>query len=68
MWFGYSPQVNFCHFFLILNLLIFKFEYCKSINLVGTLCAQITLQFYADRFKTLQVFLARCKDVHVIGI
>ena len=24
MWFGYNPQINFCHFFRILNLAIFR--------------------------------------------
>ena len=30
MWFGYNPQINFCHFFRNLNLAIFRaFSQCK---------------------------------------
>ena len=116
MWFEYYPQINFCHFFRILNLVIFRREYsqcvyigylvcatplavlCQSfwnftgvfvmvwrcactlfiilrlmfvtffriLNLVilqswilwivGTLCAQLLLQFYAELFKLYRCF------------
>ena len=38
MWFRYNPQINFCHLFFILNLVIFQ----ESVLIVGTeylLCA-----------------------------
>ena len=34
-------------------------------NIVGTLCAQLLLQFYADSFETLQMFLSWSEDMHV---
>ena len=38
MWFGYNPQTNFCHFFCILNLVIFQAwilpKYIDSVYLV----------------------------------
>ena len=37
-------------------------------NIVGTLCAQLLLQFYADSFKTLQMFLSWSEDMHVVWI
>ena len=37
-------------------------------NIVGTLCAQLLLQFYADSFETLQMFLSWSEDMHVVLI
>ena len=37
-------------------------------NVVGTLCAQLLLQFYADCFETLQMFLSWSEDMHVVWI
>ena len=37
-------------------------------NIVGTLCAQLLLQFYADSFETLQMFLSWSEDMHVVRI
>ena len=37
-------------------------------NIVGTLCAQLLLQFYADFFETLQMFLSWSEDMHVVWI
>ena len=37
-------------------------------NIVGTLCAQLLLQFYADSFETLQMFLSWSEDMHVVWI
>ena len=42
MWFGYNPQINFCHFFRNLNLGHFDNE---SEWAVGTLCAQGSCSF-----------------------
>ena len=33
---------------------------------VGMKCAQLLLQFYADLFVTLQMFLSWSEDVHVV--
>ena len=52
MWFGYNPQINVCHFFHNLNLAIFEHFYNESEWTVGTLCAQLLLQFHANSFKT----------------
>ena len=35
---------------------------------VGTLCAQLLLQFHANSFKTLHVLWAWSEDMHVVGI
>ena len=37
-------------------------------NIVGTLCAQLLLQFYANSFETLQMFLSWFEDMHVVWI
>ena len=55
MWFGYYPEIIFCHFLRNLNLVIFRRFYYQSEWIVGILCAQLLLQFYADSFETSQV-------------
>ena len=42
--------------------------FCGSVAplIVGTLFAQLLLQFYTDCFETLQVFLSWSEDVHVV--
>ena len=57
VWFGYNPQINFETFFRNLNLVLFQTFYNESEWTVGTLCAQLLLQFYSDSFK-----LYRCPD------
>ena len=37
-------------------------------KVVGILCAQLLLQFYADSFETLQMFLSWSEDMHMVGI
>ena len=59
MWFVYYPQINFCHFFRILNVVIVRREYYQSVYIhcilgTGTLCAQLLQQFYADLLDPLQ--------------
>ena len=51
MWFRYNPQINFCHFFFILNLVIFQ----ESELIVGALSVQLCQQFYVILFETLPV-------------
>ena len=49
----------------------FRPSICPSFrppNVVGTLCAQLLLQFYADSFETLQMFLSWSEDMHVVWI
>ena len=41
MWFGYNPQINFCHF-------------CNLTMKVNGQCVQILLQFNTDTSETLQ--------------
>ena len=60
MTFGYNPQINFCHFFHSLNLVIFGLNYYKSLWTLDTV--------YPNPFETLQVFLSRTEDVHDIWI
>ena len=74
MWFGYYPQIIFCHFFRKLNLVILDFLYYQSeyivaraigYLIVGTLCAQLRIQYYADSFETSQVFWPWSGNMHV---
>ena len=37
-------------------------------KVVGTLCAQLLLQFYADSFEILQMFLSWSEDMHMVWI
>ena len=68
MWFGYNPQINFCHFFLQFELsYFFGHFHNESEWAVGTLCAQL-LQFHANSFKTLHVSWAWSEDMHVVWI
>ena len=68
MTFGYNPQINFCHFFHSLNLVNFGLNYYWSLWPLGTLWAQLLLQFYPNSFETLLLFLSRTEDVHDIWI
>ena len=68
MWFGYDPQINFCHFVRNLNLAFFGHFHNESELAVGTLCAQLLLQFHANSFKTLHVLWAWSEDMHVVWI
>ena len=52
MWFGYNPQINFCHFFCILNSAIFQVQILPKCIDIGYLL----LQFYAKFF----LKLSRC--------
>ena len=65
MTFGYNPQINFCHFFHSLNLVLLGLNYYWSLWTLGTLWAQLLLQFYPNPFETLQVFLSRTEDVDI---
>ena len=37
MWFGYYPQINFCHIFSILNLVIFEAQIVPNVCILDTL-------------------------------
>ena len=64
MWFGYNPQINFCHVFRTLNTVIFQ-SWIQS-KCIDT--GQLLLQFYADRLGILHVVLSWSEDVHVVWI
>ena len=51
--FGYNPQINFCPFFSNLN--FFGHFDNGSEWTVGSLCAQLLLQFNTDSLETLQM-------------
>ena len=49
--------------------IVFHFpSFCPSIQVVGTLCMQLLLQFYSDSFETIQVLRSWSEDVHIIWI
>ena len=62
MWIGHNCWINFCHFFDIVNLVIFHPDYIGRGYL---LCAQLLLQFCTNCFETLHVFSSWYEDVHV---
>ena len=68
MWFGYNPQINFCHFFRILKVIFQARILSKGIDSGYLVSAILLLQFYANPFKTLQMFLSWSEDVHVVSI
>ena len=55
---------HFCPFFHKMNLVIFP---SQNEWILGILCTQLLLQFYADSFETLQVFSSWSEDVHIFG-
>ena len=65
MWFGYNCYNIFCHFFHIVNLVIFHPRYIDSGYL---LWAQLLLQFCTDGFETLHMFSSWYEDVHVVWV
>ena len=46
----------------------FRYSSFRPPNVVGTLCAQLFLQFCADSFETLQMFLSWSENMHVVWI
>ena len=65
MSFGYKCWIIFCHFFRIVNLVIFHPQYIDSGYL---LWAQLLLQFYTDCYETLHSFSSWYEDVHVVWV
>ena len=61
-------RLIFCHFFHSLNLVNFGLNYYWSLWPLGTLWAQLLLQFYPNPFETLLLFFLRTEDVHDIWI
>ena len=58
MWFGYDTQINFYYFCLQFELKSFFGHFDNESEwTVGTLCAQLLLQFHSDSFETLQLSL-----------
>ena len=62
MWIGHNCWINFCHFFDIVNLVIFHPDYIDRGYL---LLAQLLLQFCTNCFETLHVFSSWYEDMHV---
>ena len=63
MWFGYYPQINFCHIFRILNLVIFEARIVPSVCILDTIvCATaptvLCLSFF--NFTGVFVMVGRC--------
>ena len=61
MWIGHSYLINFCHFFCIVNLVIFHPEYTLT---VGVCCERNS----SNTFETLCMFSSWYEDVHVVCI
>ena len=67
MTFGYNPQNNFCHFFHSLNLVIFGLNYYWSLWTLGTLWAQLLLQFIPILLKLYRCFWQELKMCMTFG-
>ena len=65
IWFGYNPWINFCHFFHFVNFVIFWPQILWK-STVGTLWAQLLIQFYTDLYETLHMLLACSGDMHMV--
>ena len=65
MWFGCNPCINFSTWrtFSFSDLGLYE-----SFVTVGTLWAQLLIQFYTDLFETLHMFSPWSEDVHMIWI
>ena len=57
MWIRHNCWISFCHFFDIVNLVIFHPDFYNR--------AQLLLQFCTNCFETLHVFSSWYEDVHV---
>ena len=69
MTFGYNPQINFCHFFYSLNLVIFGAQLLlKLMDIRYLVSATPPKKFFLNPFETLLVILSRTEDVHDIWI
>ena len=63
MWFGYKLLEHFCHFFHIVNLVIFHPQYIDNGYLLRA--PLLLKKFCTDRFETLHVFFfSWYEDVH----
>ena len=61
-------KINYGYIFRNLNLVVFRTFYNESEWTVGTLCAQLLLQFYSDSFETLHISGSCFEDMHVVWI
>ena len=62
---GIIVRTFFCHFFHIVNLVIFHPQYIDNGYF---LCAQLLLQFCTNRFETLHMFSLWYEDMHGVWI
>ena len=68
MWFGYNPCILVFVTFSTLQTLSFSdLRFYESLETLGTLWAQLLIQFYTDFYETLHMFLPWSGDVHVFG-
>ena len=74
MWFGYYPEIIFCHFFCNLNLVIFKCTIMagdiNSLNLlVPIACSEFPLRFVTlpIQFQLLFWIIYLGKDKHMLA-
>ena len=68
MTFEYNPQINFCHFFHSLNLVIFGAQLLEKLMDIRYLVSATPPKILSQFFETLQVFLSRTEDMHYIWI
>ena len=61
MIFAYNPQINFCHFFHSLNLVIFGLSYYRSLWTSGTLWAQLLQSFLGSATTEAYVHQVPCE-------
>ena len=60
-------RLLFATFVHKLKLVALGIYYYQSESLVGIVCAQLLLRFYANTFETLQMFYSWSIDVHIMG-
>ena len=58
----------FVTFSTLRTLLFSDLRFCENVVIVGTLWAQLLIQFYTDLYETLHMFLPWSGDVHVVRI
>ena len=68
IWFGYNPCINFFTFSTLRTLSFSDLRFYENVVIVGTLWAQLLIQFYTDLFETLYMFSPWSGDVHMLWI
>ena len=68
MWFGYNPQINFCHFFRNLNLAIFSDIFTMKVNGQWVPCVRNSSYSFMLIHLKFYVLWAWSEDMHVVWI